>query len=124
MTILGRGTSSATQAARALQMRQARRQKKHGQMSVKRTQEPALTDQTKLFIPRAPHLVEEGEQLEPEVFKNEEKQSFLGLMPAFIKRPEKMPLSFLKTMRMFMYPKCLVMIAFGQRSVMSLNHAF
>ncbi|MDG1936997.1 MAG: DNA translocase FtsK 4TM domain-containing protein [Paracoccaceae bacterium] len=91
MTILGRGTSSATQAALALQVRQARRQKKHRQMSVKRTQEPALTDQTKLFIPRAPHLVEEGEKLEPEVFKNEEKQSFLGLMPAFIKRPEKMP---------------------------------
>lgn len=90
MTLLSGGASSVMQTSRALQARQNRRHQKHGQIFVKRTQEPAMADQPKLFIPRAPDLVGAGEQLEPEAIKTKQKHSFLALMPALIKRPEKM----------------------------------
>jgi S-DNA-T family DNA segregation ATPase FtsK/SpoIIIE len=91
MNLLGRGTSGAAQAARALKARQDRRQQEQDQILGQRVHEPALMEQPKLFIPRAPDLVEEGEQPEPEIVKTKEKTGFLGLMPALIKRPKKMP---------------------------------
>ena len=90
MTLLGRGTTCTTWAVRALKAHQGPLQQQ-GQMSVKRTKEPVLTGQPKLFIPRAPHFFEEGEKLEAQVIKTKERYGFLGLMPTFINRPEKMP---------------------------------
>ena len=90
VNLAGRGSERAKKSSVNSQEHQDGKRQKHPQLFVKRKKEPIFTEQPELFIPRAPHFVEEGEQQNSAAIKTKGKSRLPKFMATLITRKEKM----------------------------------